>query len=497
MALALRVAMAFAWRAALAALVLVGGLAVLNSSGKWDGRAHYFAQDRQIVGQPGVLVVVLAQPGLYDATFYVNFMEKLFGPGGVVPFPISALAGADNGVVLVDPENPTARAPTPPRTLADVNGSTVDLDGVPWVEKWRRGELRWLKPSAIAPHDPGAWLYPGRRGGLRVATQRVLAKARYIYYARLPGGYLPHYDLTIAMADGALARVRAAHPDAPAAIVDAFHPARLRAAVDSVLDAGADTIVLASALPIYSDFEELRGSYALVHKAVEEWRARHGGKPVRIVIPEPLGLQPAYRAAYGAVLAEALPPAASPDAAVRVLLSNHGLPPDLMKRDIWRTFAAPVNEGLAAEFRKVAAARGYATVEIINAMEAFADGGEDPRNELLSIGEAFRQAAADKAPLAIAVPVEFLAENTDTLYAHSVAMLDGLPGYTPWEGPPADVDWSRPYQRRFQVGPTTLIYAGSPGGDGQSLLMDALAGTILDALAGPPAARAALEPPHG
>jgi hypothetical protein len=115
----------------------------------------------------------------------------------------------------------------------------------------------------------------------------------------------------------------------------------------------------------------------------------------------------------------------------------------------------------------------------------------------LSIGEAFRQAAADKAPLAIAVPVEFLAENTDTLYAHSVAMLDGLPGYTPWEGPPADVDWNRPYQRRFQVGPTTLIYAGSPGAADQQLLMDALAGTILDALAGPPAARAALEPPHG
>ena len=78
----------------------------------------------------------------------------------------------------------------------------------------------------------------------------------------------------------------------------------------------------------------------------------------------------------------------------------------------------------------------------------------------------------------IALPIEFLAENTDTLFAHAALMFDGLPGFKTYQGPPDGVDWSKPYVRQFQQGQTLQIYAGSPGSDDQARASQALASGI-------------------
>ena len=111
------------------------------------------------------------------------------------------------------------------------------------------------------PHDFGFYLYPERKQGMRTAAAKTVAKARFIYYPVLPGGYLPHASQTRAMAEAAIAAVKARHPIVAGEVADAFDPQPRKQAIERVLDAGADTLILASAQPIYSDFEELSGSF--------------------------------------------------------------------------------------------------------------------------------------------------------------------------------------------------------------------------------------------
>ena len=109
-------------------------------------------------------------------------------------------------------------------------------------------------------------------------------------------------------------------------------------------------------------------------------------------------------------------------------------------------------------------AKGYAGTRVEVASEAFADTIEDPRNELLSVNELYREARAKRYALAIALPIEFLAENTDTLFAHQALFFDGIAGYRTYAPPPRGTDWTKPYVRTLRDGATTIIYAGAPGG---------------------------------
>lgn len=467
------------------ALVLVLALGVVvgvNANDKgWDGRAHYLADDDAIVGRPGALVVMLAQPSRYDPGFYVHFVEKLFGPGGAIPWPISALAGADAGVALIDPARPYAPEPFAPTALVDASGSTRDVDGVAYLEKWKSGKVRWVKPSKTVAHDTGFFLYEGRKGGMRTPAAKLLLKARHLYYAQLPDGYLPHGDHTRAMVAAALAQLDIAAPGTPAAAVDAFDPAQMRAAVRQVLDAGVDTIVLASAIPILSDFEELRGSYPKVKKEIDLWRGENGGKPIKIVIADGLSTSAAYYEGWAATLDRVLAPAPRPSAPATIVITYHGLPATMMKTDYWSTLRAPVDARMREALAPIAQAKGYAPT-FVTAFEGFAEGVEDPDDKILGVGETLRAAQAKGDGLTVALPIEFLAENTDTLYAHAVSMFDGLPGYALYEGPPPNVDWSAGHVRRFQAGGATAIYAGAPSLAEQARFADALADVLIAAV---------------
>jgi hypothetical protein len=123
-------------------------------------------------------------------------------------------------------------------------------------------------------------------------------------------------------------------------------------------------------------------------------------------------------------------------------------------------------------------ARGWTRITMVSAQEAFADGAEDPDDDRLSTREAFEAAAARGDALALAVPVEFLAENTDTLFLHSLLMFEGLPGYARYQGPPVGVDWSRPYVRQFRLNDTDIVFTGTPGGDSAQAAGAALAQAI-------------------
>lgn len=451
-----------AWRTLAFSAVVGAGLWFANRGPDWNGQDLIAAGDARVEGKAGVLVVALVQPGRFDQRFYSNFVDKIFTQA--IPWPINVLAGADTGIVLLDPDRPFQQNRFAPIRLADIWGREKDVDGIPWVEKFRRGQLRWEKPSATLPDDFGFYLYPERKQGMRTAAAKTVAKVRYIYYPRLPGGFMPHEEQSLAMVKGALAQVKAAHPVVAAEMADAFDPYQKQLAVFRVLDAGADTLVLASTQPIYSDFEELSGSFVGVHKAVEEWRARNGGKAIKIVIPPHLASRPAFDRMLLEHFASTVPPATKPGQSAVGILSLHGMPVSLVGQDSWSGRVSEIERRLKPRIEEILRAKGYAHVKGLLASEGFADSIEDPDNKQVSVHEAFRNAQRDGAAVAVAVPIEFLSENSDSLFAHAALMFEGFPGYSTYMGPPTGTDWQKPYVREFQLGNTRVIYGGAPGG---------------------------------
>jgi hypothetical protein len=452
-----------AWRITAFCLVVFAGLWWMNRQAGWDGRAAYQTQDASLKGRVGVAVVALAMPEKYDPVFFENFLDKLFN--GAIPWPINVFAGADAGIALIDPTNPMADKRFEPKELRDVWGRAADIDGVPWVEKFKKGQVRFVKPSGQTAHDYGFFLYPARKGGMRTLTGKLLLKARYTMYARLPNGYLPHYSQTIAMAQSTVDTLKARHNLAAGAVVNAFDPWQMETSVRSILDSGVDTLVLASVQPIYSDFEELRGSFTKVHKVIEAWEADHPGKPVKVVIAPYMATAPSYDDLWVEHLTNGAPQPARPGvSSARVVLSLHGLPASLVNSDSWGGFAADVVARISPKLEAAMKAKGYGKVTVVRASEGFADPPEDKANVLVSVAEQFQAGAQAGDEVVIALPLEFMAENTDMLFTHAAIMFEGLPGYSLYQGPPANVDWSKPYVRAFQKGQTNIIYSGAPGG---------------------------------
>lgn len=452
-----------AWRTLAFCAVVGVPLWYANRGPDWTGEKLIEAGDTRLEGKVGVVVVALMQPETFDQRFYSNFVEKLFTQ--VMPWPINVLAGADTGIVLVDPDKPFQQQRYVPRRMMDIWGREADIDGVPWVEKYRRGELRWEKPSATVPHDLGYYLYPARKQGMRTATAKTVIKMRFVYYPELPGGYLPHASQTRAMGQGAIDLLKARHGIIAGEVIDAFDPYAKEQAIHRVLDAGADTIILASTQPIYSDFEELEGSFVGVHKIVEVWRGQHGGKRIKIVIPPYLASQTTYDRLMLANFAAHVPQASGPGQAAMGILTLHGLPVSLLGSDSWSRRVAEISQRLVPQAEAILRAKGYARVEAHLAPEAFGDPVEDPDDKQVSVHELYIRAQREHFAVAVASPLEFMAENTDSLFGHSALMFDGFPGYRTFMGPPPGTDWSKPYVRRFQLGKTSVIYAGAPGGD--------------------------------
>jgi hypothetical protein len=381
-------------------------------------------------------------------------------------------------VPLIDPTRPDSLQPFAPTVLVDAQGRDRDADGVAWVEKYRRGEVEWVGPSPNTEGDIGTFLYTGRKAGAPSAAERAKLKARYLYYARLPDGYLPLRDQTLAMVDAAMAQLRGAHELAGTALFDAFHPDEARTALDALLEQRLDTLVVASTLPFHSGFEEYRGAWAQIREQVDAWSRRTGRPAPRILFAPQVGDTEAFARLWAQVIERTVPAPPASDARATVILSLHGLPGRLARRDPWTANSARAVERLKPSLGQAMRARGWSNVTLVSAQEAFADGVEDPDDDRLSTREAFEAAAARGDALAVAVPVEFLAENTDTLFLHSLLMFEGLPGYARFQGPPSGTDWSVPYVRRFRLGATDILFTGTPGRDSMDLAGAALAETI-------------------
>ncbi len=426
-------------------------------------------------GRTGVVVVALLQPSHFEPRFTLQFIEKLLDV--VIPWPINRIAGRDTATALIDPTLPDATVKFAPRALMDWRGRAAGDDGVPYLRRWQQGAVAWLPPSSSVAGDIGSFQLKGTPGGAPDPSQRAMLKAKYLYYPRLPGGYLPQRDQTLAMVNSALAIVGRNPAVVGATVYDIYDRDAARAALEALLDKRLDTLVLASTFPIHSGFEEYHAAYPKLKDEIAAWAKRTGRPEPKLLLVPGMANSSGYRAFLAAHLAR-VAPRPIPGARATVIVSLHGLPAMTRKNDAWGGNADRATPPLLAALVAALRAKGWGDVRGVVAQEAFANGVEDPGNAALSTGEAMRAAAARGDALAIAIPAEFLSENSDTLFLHSYLMFDGVAGYRRYQGPPANVNWSQPFVRRYRIGATDVIYTGTPGGAFQGDAGAMLAATI-------------------
>jgi hypothetical protein len=169
-------------------LALLGGLFGLsiwwmNRDTRWDANVALAKPGERASGRVGVIIVGVAQPSHFEKNYWIDTVDKLVAT--VIPWPVNRFVGADKGVVLMDPGHPYAPRAFTPTQLLDVEGRARDASGVPWIERYQRGEIIWSPPSATLTKDMGVFVCPGQKQGLSTLTAKTSAKARYLYYGQL------------------------------------------------------------------------------------------------------------------------------------------------------------------------------------------------------------------------------------------------------------------------------------------------------------------------
>jgi hypothetical protein len=110
---------------------------------------------------------------------------------------------------------------------------------------------------------------------------------------------------------------------------------------------------------------------------------------------------------------------------------------------------------------------------VVVCQDEFSDPVWDPKQKYLSTNRAYWAAIKDGYDYAIGLPIEFLAENTDTLMHHAMKNYENFDAYNLDE--PIDYpDWSVPYTREMVQGKTRVIYNGVPVGKYQKHVIEAL-----------------------
>jgi protoheme ferro-lyase len=253
-----------------------------------------------------------------------------------------------------------------------------------------------------------------------------------------------------------------------------------------LLDEGVDTVVLAAPAPIYSHHEEFNGSIRHAMHYIHEWQEEHGGKPIKVIIQPQIGDFPVIRQAWVAMLRDRLD-SLPRDAAVKVVMSIHGMAWDKVPHEAWIALAPAYRDTTLADLKALLESYGFPRTDIVLAQDHFADPINNPKGKYLSTNTAFFDGVRDGFDYVINVPIEFFAENTDTLFSHAMFNFENVPGFDRYEQVDYP-DWTVPYTREYLVQGTRLIYNGVPVGRYNAPIIEAFVEaleSVLSLSAGP------------
>jgi protoheme ferro-lyase len=323
--------------------------------------------------------------------------------------------------------------------------------------------VQWVAPNPGLHLDHGYFLMTSRKGGMPTVSAKLATKALTYYHGiGIKGHKIPHEAGMRVIVEAAMQKVQSAHGPIPWRWVTADNFGLARQAMFELLDEGVDTVILAAPAPIYSHHEEFNGAIKHAVHYIHEWQEEQGGKPIKVVIQPQIGDFPVIRQTWVAMLKDRLDTLPR-QAAVKVVMSIHGMAWDRTPNEAWIELAPAYRDTTLAELRALLESYGFARAETVQAQDHFADPINNPTGKYLSTNKAFLDGIRDDFDYVINVPIEFFAENTDTLFSHAMFNFENIPGFDRYEQVDYP-DWTVPYTREYLVQGTRLIYNGVPVG---------------------------------
>jgi protoheme ferro-lyase len=422
---------------------------------------YYQQQDRKPIGKVGVLVTQLIMPEDNRPADYYNIAHKSLQ---YIPWPFRNFATADRGVLLLDRIRFYEFAEFKPTQLVDLHNSERDVDGIRYVDKYARGEVKWVPPDPRQHLDHGYFLLTTRKQGIPTIAAKLMTKAKVFYYGHgFVNHKLPHESGMKLIATSAMEKVQAKYGELPWQVVTSDNFGLLKEAVDALLDSGIDTLVIAPAAPIYSHHEEFNGSFRHAFHDIEEWQRKHNRK-IKVILAPQLGDFPVLRQAYLTMLRDRLDTLPKgKDVDVKVAISVHGMPWDFVPEEAWLKLAPAYRDAMLKDAADLLASYDFGRKDVVLAQDHFADPVNNPQGTYLATNKAFWDGIKEKYEYVINLPIEFFVENTDTMFSHAMFNFEGFKGFDRYL--PVDYsDWTVPYTREFQIEGTRVIYNGLPVG---------------------------------
>ena len=453
-------------RILLGAIILIGGVAGFaiykNQPPQLAGPdyyEYYINQDTRPEGRIGIFISHLIMPeGYREEDFYTLAGKSL----QYIPWPIRDLVKADKGVVLLDRDRFYEFEEFTPTDLVDSTGSSVDVDGVPYIDKYHAGEIEWVPPgNQHLSH--GVFLYKGRDSGAMFPAQKLAVKAKNYYYAPGKGfhdGRVPHEAGNWFLASNAMKKLEAKYGEIPWRWVTADNPTMAREALFELLDEGIDTLIIAAPRPIYSHHEEFNGSIKHAMHYLHEWQEQNGHKAIKMIITPELSHFDVMFETHPPIIRANLDPIPA-GSSVKLVMSVHGMPWDRVPHEGWIKLAPRYVDRSMAEARKVLEEYDFSRTEVVQSQDHFADPHNNPNGTYLSTNKAFWDGIQDGYDYIVNVPLEFFFENTDTMFYHDMANFEFFDDYDVYRTVEY-TDWSKPYRRVLVQDGTTVIYGGVP-----------------------------------
>ncbi|MBM4309370.1 MAG: ferrochelatase [Deltaproteobacteria bacterium] len=450
--------MNFAKTVLCAAALVALGLALGACSPPQD-RTNYYAyleQDTAVKGRTGVLLTALGQPEEYEFSFYNKYLNHIFE--AAFPPLLKLIVMRDRGTVLLDPANPTAVEQFTPSELMDCFGSTVNEQGIPYTQL----PVQWVKPRTSDSHAYGHFLLKGKNGFVDIA-ERSSVKIAASYYGRMPGNIIPFKQQHRALFSDIESLLAEQFPGTPMKTAWSMYPDTIAQAIEELLSEKVETIVVCNLFPVYSNLEEFNSLFVEIGQMV-------AGR-AKIVFSPFAGVYESYRAPFVAMARAEIEqlPAASKKLLV---LTRHGFPE--MKGEPWHDLAPVFYDNL---LREVEQALSGSNTQVVIADTEFACSEHDPKNLRLSAAEALAQGLDQGSDAVVFVLVDFMSENTDTIFCAREEALETI-GFT-YAGTVPYSDFSVPFRTDMRYGATRIILSGAPVGD---MYRPMLARGIFDAL---------------
>ena len=431
----------------------------------------YKTQDTVPVGKVGVFATGLIMPEtLENPQFFYNVAHKIFK--NIIPWPFRLFSYMDKGIALFDPDKYLETEEFTPKKLIDMNGRDRYFDGEPYIEKYKRGEVIWAPPSKRIHKDIGYFIYTEARGGLPTLIGKMINKARIWYYGKgMKQHKIPHWAQTFSVLNRVFDRIDEKYDNIMFRAESSMYYHEMKTKIFEMLDAGCETLVLISPMMIYSHFEEFNSCFYHCFEYVHEWEKEHPGKKIKVIMaPQPGNFQPA-RQAYLDMLKDRLDklPTGSD---VFVAVTVHGMPWDEFPWEAWLELAPAYRDRLHAEVKELLKTYDFGRTRTAECQDEFASHVWDHDNNYLSTREAYQIAIDEKFDYAIGLPIEFIAENTDTLFYHALKNYENFDDYDIYEQFDYP-DWSVPFTMEFQQKDTKVIYNGVPVGKYSDHMVDA------------------------